>query len=303
VDRQGHETPIPAPPGAYSSPRLSPDGTRVALESLDDQGDEIWVWDLARHTLARLTFDPAADVSPVWTPDGRRIVFASTRSGVFNLYARAADGAGTDVRLTVGTTPLVPTSVTPDGAFVVGYEIRPQTGRDLVRVAMDREAGGSSAGTTEVESLVETQFAEFNGEVSPDGRYLTYQSNESGRAEVYVRPYPLVRNGRWQVSTGGGTRPAWTRRGRELVYLDIAARITAVPVETSGSTFRAGTPATLFPHVYAVPNVTRSFDVSADGQRFLMIKESAGGTEVATPPGLVVVQNWTEELKRLMPMK
>ena len=298
VDRQGHETPIPAPPRAYLSARLSPDSTRVVVNAYDQEND-IWVWDLARQTLTRLTFDPAIDAAPVWTPDGRRLVFASNRGGVYNLYARAADGTGTEVRLTTSANLQAPTSVTHDGAFVVGYEFRPKTGSDLVRVALDGAAGGR--GASAAAGLVETPFTERNAEVSPDGHFLAYESDDSGRFEIYVRPFPDVATGRWQVSTGGGTQPVWTRGGRELVYLDGATHLTAVPVETTGSTFRAGTPATLVTTVYATPDLYRSYDVSPDGQWFLMIKQDTGQT--APSPSFVVVQNWFEELKRLVPAK
>ena len=138
-------------------------------------------------------------------------------------------------------------------------------------------------------------------EFSPDGRYLAYTSNESGRLrEVYVRPFPDVDSGRWQISTAGGTRPAWARNGRELFYLDESNTLTAVPVQTSGSTFDAGKPARVFDAKYAEPYPSRFYDVSPDGRRFLMVKDSPGGSN-ATPPIMLVVQNWFEELKAHVP--
>ena len=211
---------------------------------------------------------------------------------------RAADGTGSDVRLTTSANVQFPGSVTPDGASVVGMEMRQQTGPDLVRFPLDGAATGRGAEAPAAEGLVETPFDEENLAFSPDGRFLAYDSNESGRAEVYVRPYPRVSDGRWQVSTGGGTAPLWTRGGRELVYTDGANRLTAVPVETTGPTFRAGAPATLFD----TANVSdRVYDVTPDGQRFLLIKEGAGGNPQTPPPSFVVVLNWLEELKRLVP--
>ena len=140
----------------------------------------------------------------------------------------------------------------------------------------------------------------MNGEVSPDGRFLAYQSNESGHLEVYVRPYPLVASGHWQVPTTGGLMPAWTHSGRGLVYLDGAHRLTVVPVETT-PTFSAGVPTTRLTAVYYARSGYRSYDISSDGQRFLMIKEGANGTETAPSSTLVVVQNFLEELRRLLP--
>ena len=220
-----------------------------------------------------------------------------------NLYARAADGTGADVRLTTSANAQTPNSVTPDGTFVIGHEVRPQAGRDLVRVALDGGSAGRGTGTSTAEGLVETPFEEGNGEVSPDGRFLAYQSDESGRNEIYVRPYPQAANGKWQVSTGGGMMPAWTRGGRELVFLDGANRLIAVSVDATGSAFGWRTPAMLFTTAYATPSFPRAYDVSPDGQRFLMIKEGAAGTETAPPASIVVVQNWLEELKRLVPAK
>ena len=299
VDRQGHETPIPAPPRPYQSARLSPDGTRVAV-NIRDQENDIWVWDLSRQTLTRLTFDADIDLSPVWTPDGRRIVFASTRTGVYNLYAREVDGSSSDVRLTTGANTQLPDSVTADGAFVIGHEVRPRTKSDLVRFPLDP---GRGAKAMAAEGLVETPFEEWNGEVSPDGRFLAYQSEESGQTQVYVRPYPRGANARWQVSSSGGMAPVWTRKGHELIYLDGAGRLTAVAVDTTASTVQTAMPVTLVTTAYAAPGPWRAYDVSADGQRFLVMKEGAGRPQDASPPGFVVVQNWFEELKRLVPSK
>jgi serine/threonine-protein kinase len=152
-----------------------------------------------------------------------------------------------------------------------------------------------------VEPLAETRFKGSFAEVSPNGRYLAYQSNESGRIEVYVRSFPQVERGRWQISTGGATRPVWARSGRELFYLDESGALTGLPVRTSGPTFIAGISEKVFDTRYAEPNPARHYDVSPDGQRFLMIKNSAGGDPNATPASMVVVEHWFEELKRLVP--
>ena len=299
VDRQGRETPIAVPPRPYEAARLSPDGTRVVV-SIRDQENDLWVWSLARQTLTRLTFDPDVDLSPVWTPDSRRVVFASARTGVYNLYARDVDGTAPEVRLTSGANTQLPDSVTPDGTFVIGHEVRPQTKSDVARFAL---APGSGNGVAASDDLVNTSFEEWNGEVSPDGRFLAYQSAESGQTEVYVRPFPQGATARWQVSAGGGTAPVWTRDGRELVYLDADHHVTAVTVETTGATFRAGAPATLVRTEYAGPGLPwRTYDVSPDGQRFLVMKRD-GSPQDAALPVFVVVQNWFEELKRLLPSK
>jgi serine/threonine-protein kinase len=144
--------------------------------------------------------------------------------------------------------------------------------------------------------LFDGTWAEF----SPNGRYLAYTlaAGEPGQTEVYVRPFPRVDSGRWQISTKGGTRPTWARNGRELFYLDASNTLTAVPVQTSGPTFSAGKPANVFKAKYATPYPPRSYDVSADGKRFLMLKDAAAGDTNATPLRMVLVEHWFEELEQ-----
>ncbi len=297
VDRRGREEPIAAPPRAYAIPRISPDGTRVALD-IRDQGMDIWIRDVGRETLTRLTSDPGVDQIPVWTPDGRRVIWTSQRSGTGNpnLFWQAADGTGAAERLTTNPLPQFPTSVAPDGMRVVLFENSAKTAsQDVSMVALN--------GQRATEMIVATSAMETGGEVSPDGRWLAYQSNESGQFEVYVRPFPKVDTGRWQISTLGGTRPAWARSGRELFYLDGEGLLTAVPVQTGGPTFSAGKPTRILNTRYHAGSTARGidvrgYDVSADGQRFLMIKESEpSGQAQAETARMVVVLNWFEELK------
>ena len=299
VDRQGRETPIPAPARPYDSARLSPDGTRIAV-SIHDHENDIWTWDLKRQTLARVTFDADMDISPVWTPDSRRVVFASARTGAYNLYARDVDGAAREVRLTAGANTQVPGSVTPDGTRIIAHEVRPQTKSDLVRFAL---TPGGGAGFAVAEGLVETSFDEWNGEISPDGRFIAYQSEESGQSEVYVRPSQAGATARWQVSSGGGSEPVWTRGGLELIYRAGAQRLTAVSVETTGPMFRAGRPSTLAVTVEPMGVAWRSYDASLDGQRFLVIKNLVNRPQDASSPSFVIVQHWFEELTRLVRAK
>jgi serine/threonine-protein kinase len=299
VDRLGRETPLSAPVRAYDFARLSPDGTRIAV-GIRDQENDIWTWDLALQTLARLTFDADMDICPVWTPDSRRVVFASSRSGVYNLYARDVDGATGDVRLTSSVNTQVPGSVTPDGAYVMGHEVRPQTQSDVVRFALAPGAGGALA---PAEDLVQTPFNEWSAEVSPDGRFVAYQAVESELNEVYIRPSQAGATARWQVSSGGGSEPAWTKGGRELIYRDAAERFTAVSVDTTGSAVQVGRPATLAVTAESYVMPWRSYDVSPDGQRFLVMKRRSERPEDSSSTGFVVVQHWFQELTRLVPAK
>ena len=297
VDRKGHEEPINAPPRPWGSPRISPDGTRLLLGMTDQETNDIWIWDFERETLRRLTVDPGSDSLGRWTPDGRRIIFTSDRAGVLNLYSQAADGTGAADRLTTSANQQFPSSVSPDGRLVVGFE-------RLSIAASSHMAPGSTwrVRLYPMASPAETLFDGTWAEFSPNGRYLAYvwAESETGQSEVYVRPFPDVDSGRWQISTTGGTRPAWARNGRELFYLDASNTLTAVPVQTSGSTFSAGKPTKVFDAKYSTPLPPRSYDVSADGKRFLMLKANATGDPNATPASMVVVEHWFEELKQRM---
>ena len=236
VDRRGQETPIPAPPRNYAFPRLSPDGTRLAIY-IPDQEIDIWLWDLARATLTRATFDPGVEVFPVWPPDGRQLLFSSARAGAVNLFAQAADGSGDVTRLTTSPNIQHATSVSPDGTRLVFTETTPMTGQDVMQLRLD--------GTHAVTPLVRTPFNERNGEVSPDGRWLAYEANDSGRFDIYVRPFPDVSSGYWQVSTDGGTRPLWARNSQELFYLSVTGALMRVGV-AHGPTWAATVPTKLF---------------------------------------------------------
>ena len=292
VDRTGKEEPVGAPPRAYQHPRLSPDGTRVALASTDQEND-LWIWDLRRAGLTRLTLDPGQDFFPVWTPDGRRIIFSSNRGGAPNLWWQAADGTGAAEQLTTSGNPQLVTGITPDGAAALFYGVTPTMGRDLLQLALD--------GTHRVTPLLQTKFDELNGIVSPDGRWLAYESNSSGTFEIYVQPFPNGGGGQRQVSTAGGRQPLWARSGKDLFYVGAEGTLLRVSVEASGATWNNGTPTKLLEGRYfSSGSAGRTYDVSPDGQRFLMIK-APGIDPSAPPPALIVVQHWTEELKRLVP--
>ena len=223
------------------------------------------------------------------------------------IFGRAPHGTMDVDRLVTSAIPQWPTSITPDGKYLVGFDLLPRTTADIVffpltrptiRARSDPARGVSSA---PVELSADTRFPGNFADFSPNGRYLAYSSRESGRQEIYVRPFPRVDSGRWQVSTAGGTRPAWARSGRELFYLDASNTLTSVLVSTSGPTFSAGKPATVFDTKYVESNPSRHYDVSADGQRFLMIKDSAAGDPNVAAASMVVVLNWFEELKHRVP--
>jgi len=286
-DRQGHDEPIAAPPRAYTHPRVSPDGLRIALD-VRDQDADIWIWDTPKQTLSRFTFESGPDENAVWTPDGKRIVYSSTRAGLVSLFWQAADGTGVAERLLTTQHYQVPWAFTPDGQSLV---IR-DSDLDLALVALGDKRT--------VTPLVPRPANRTNADLSADGQWIAYQSNESGRDEIYVHPFPSVGAGRWQISTEGGTRPVWARNGRELYYLDGRLRLVAVPVRP-GATFTSGTPAILF-ELPSTPTATaRSYDVAPDG-RFLVIK-FPHSDKSSTAPTLNVVLNWSDELERLTAKK
>ena len=290
VDRQGHEEPINVPIRAYAYAALSPDGTRIALD-VREAANDIWIWDLQRQTLTRLTFDPGLNRGPVWAPDGRHLAFSAGGDGIENVYWQAPDGSAPAEALTHESTIANPQSFSPDGTRLVFLQpANPPYDLGVVTLQGQRRS----------ELILHGPYSEANAAVSPDGRWLAYQSNESGRDEVYVRPFPDVNSGRWQVSVNGGTRPRWARSGRELFYFLAPGTLMAAPIQ-GGPTFAAGAPQQLFKGPYLSPQTGPPYDVSPDGKRFLMIKDARAPGDASPPPQLVVVQSWTTELTRLVP--
>jgi WD40 repeat protein len=301
VDRQGHETPVGAQPRRYLQPRISPDGTRIAV-AVSDQDGNIWIWDLARATLTRLTAEPTdgnrAWTNPAWTPDSRQVVFSANRLGAFGLFIQAADGTGAPKQLTESPAFQGPTGFSPDGKQVI-FAASAKGHWDVMAVQLDAPH--------DVRPILREPYNETNGMLSQDGRWLAYEANDSGTSEVYVRPFPAVEAGRWPVSTHGGTQPLWARSGQELFYVAPDGALMSVSV-TPGPRWTASAPTKLLEGHYFVGsglvggNPPRHYDVTADGQRFLMMK-TVGGDASDAPPQIVVVQHFDEELKRLVPVK
>ncbi len=280
------EEALTAAPRAYTHARISPDGSRVALD-VRDQEDDIWIWDFARETLTRLTFASGGERVPIWTPDGKRVVFSSERDGSPNLYWKAADGTGAVERLTESENALYPYAFTPDGSQLVFLELGERASLGLLSLE------GSST------PLLATEFSETSATLSPDGRWLAYQSNASGESEIYARPFPNIDDGQWLISTDGGTRPLWGPDGRELFYLSRDRKLMTVRVQTEPS-FAPGNPEVVLKgHNFALGSSPgRAYDISPDGKRFLVIQEPVGETARTE---LILVQNWFQELERLVP--
>ena len=232
-----------------------------------------------------LTFDPAVDERPRWTLGGQRVVFASGRDGVANLYWKAADGTGEVERLTESQEIQAPYSWSSDGTQLLIHD-----GRSIAVLSIEGERS--------VEPLLPGAAPRYPA-ISPDGRWMAYKSLESGQDEVYVRPFPDVNSGRWQISPDLGDDPIWSRDGRELFYRGPGGQMMAVPVETE-PTFNPGNPEALFGGPYPEGGGVQ-YDVAPDGQRFLMIKGGGGTDGPAAQSQIVVVQNWFQELERLVP--
>ena len=289
VDRvTGDETPLGAPPRAYRSSRISPDGTRVAVE-IRDQQDDIWVWDLTGGTLTRLTLDAGQDSGGVWTPDSQRLIFGSTRAGLPALFWKAADGTGTTDPLGDGERPRLPMAVAPDGSVVVAMELN-EGSLNLITVSL--------TGDPVSEDLLVTEFNEGNAALSPNGQWVAYQSNTSGEFEVYVRPFPDADSALHPISTNGGRNPLWAPDGRELFYVESDGRLLAVPIQTD-PTFARGTATVVMDGDYQ----PTAYDIDPSGERFLVVKpmEALVG-DSRSLPSLTFVLNWVRELTERVPV-
>jgi Tol biopolymer transport system component/tRNA A-37 threonylcarbamoyl transferase component Bud32 len=305
VNRTGAEQPVAAPDHAYVNPRISPDGRHLAV-GIMEQERQVWLYDLSRQTLTRFTFQGDNNTAPFWTPDGRRIVFISNKEGPRNLFWQLADGSGGLERLTTSESVQIPGSWSPDGQLLAFSEVNAGTGYDIWVLRVSDPSTGSgqapSAGSGQVRKgqvFLQTKFNEAAPQFSPDGHWIAYVSDESGRKEIYVQPYPGP-GGKWQISTEGGAEPLWNRNGRELFYRN-GSKLMAVEITTKPS-FSPGTPKMLFEGQYqTLPTIsTPNYDVSPDGQRFLMLKPTEQEQSATTQ--INVVLNWFEELKQKVPV-
>ena len=283
LDREGGRQEITPQRRYFLHGSLSPDGQRVAL-TVGGPSDHVWIQDVARGTMTRLTFEGNNDFA-LWTRDGEWVVFSSDRGGAFNLYWQPADGSAPAERLTETGDVQQASDWSPDGRTLAFVESQAATGWDILLLPME--------GDRKPKPFLRTQFYEAEPAFSPDGRFLAYVSNESGRKEVYVRSYPGG-GGKRQISTRGGTEPAWPREGREILYWE-DHRMMSVPVSTAPE-LRAGTPRPLFEGSYNQGDRIgiRSYDVTADGMRFVTILRRE---EERAPRQIHVVLNWFDELR------
>ena len=302
LDRAGNTAVLRSAPANWSSPGFSPDGERLAMDVFDGSQADVWTYDIPRETMTKLTFDAADDVRPVWSPDGRRIAFASRRGtkAPFSVYWQRADGTG-DVQLLVkGTNDLFPGSFHPSGKFLAYFELDAKTAGNLMILPIDGdEATGFKPGTP-IEFL-KTDLMENSPTFSPDGRWIAYISLESGRPEIYVRPFPGP-GGKWQISNGPADDPLWSRTRNELFYTVGSGdlQMMVAPYRTEGDSFRAEKPRLLSEtRISGRPRPpSRDVDVHPDGQRFAVAPRAQNVT-AAKQDKVVFVFNFFEQLKRL----
>ena len=290
-DRTGKSLGPVGAAGSYRGIALSPDGTRIAVhQHQDPTGGDIWVLEPARGTFTRLTFNPSHNMSPTWSRDGTQIIFASDRDGgVFNIYRKSSDGTGPDELIVKSNVSKFPGDVAPDGQSLTFGQITNGVDVWVVPLSGDRTP----------HPFLNSEFIEGLARFSPDGRWMAYISNESGRYEVYVQGYP-GHTGKWQVSTQGGNYPRWSRSGRELFYLTPDGVLMAVDVRTDQRAFSASTPRALFStHAlvedHSAGQLNYPYDVTADAMRFV-INERVTPADKSAP--LTIVLNWMTTLKK-----
>jgi dipeptidyl aminopeptidase/acylaminoacyl peptidase len=295
LSRDGKQLEEAAPEGNFMDLALAPGAARMALERADAESGQanrdVWLREFARGgVMTRLTFDPARDSFPAWSPDGKQIAFTSDREGgVTQIYRKDASGAGQEERLTEGPNIKYVLDWTRDGKYLLYREVNPGTGRDLMALPLE--------GDRKPIPVVKTPFEESTGAVSPDGRWVAYASNDSGRNELYVQAFPGAGagpKGRWQVSNGGGYDVKWRGDGKELYYQTQDGKMMAAAIDAGSHDIRAETPRLLFSANFRSGGL-HEFDVTPDGQRFLLILNShtEGNTD-----RLTVISNWQAALRK-----
>ena len=283
--RNGNPTGFLGDLDRYFDPAISPDGKRVATELLTGQGTgDVWIFDLQRNTKMRLTFGPASQRYPVWTPDGKTIYFGSNRLGSMHVYAKAADGTGPEQTVVEEDAFDWPEDVSPDQKYLVYFRVgNPGTAMwALPLFGNDRKPF----------AIVSSAFNTLAASVAPDGKWMAYETNETGRFEIYVTAFPGG-GPKWQVSTNGGSTAKWRRDGKELFFLDPSDNLMAVDVNPTSVPIQFGTPHALF-RAPGVQNTLGPYCVTADGKKFLI---NSGDVKEENQP-LTLVQNWPVQLKK-----
>ncbi len=294
MDRNGVVSTLWEEPGTYACPKLSPDGSRLSLTVLRDGNWDVWVYDLERKVSTRLTFHDGYDGDQVWSPDGQYLVFTSDREGVENPYRKRADGSGDAERVATIEHDFWASSWSTDGKWILG-EIQAST-FDLWAIPAD--------GSGEPVEYLATEFFERFPSISPDGKWIAYMSDESGREEIYVRPFPAAA-GKWQVSDGGGDWPTWSPDGTELIYRTEDGLMSSTVTAENG-TFRADRPKPLAASALAnnqigiaiAGSIFSDYEISRDGETFVILQ---GGEGLANQNHVTLVTNWFDVLRETFP--
>ena len=290
VDREGREEVLPVSPNSFGAPRVSPDGNRVIVKVDGVTEADIWLSEISRGTLSLLTSSPAIDGPAIWSPDGEQIVFYSERDETFALYRMSANGRGAAEHLMdLPGEMAVPSHWTSDGSSVIFSYRGNNDSYDIGVLSVE--------GEPEWFPLLETETEETNGNVSPDGQWIAYTSDETGSAEVYIERFPDL-GYRTLVSTGGGRNPVWSKDGRELFYRDLDRGVLMGVEITNEPALVVGVPEILFSGRYGLTRLEmRVYDVSPDGERFLMLKETRDSDDDAARDEIHVGLNWLKQLQ------
>jgi Tol biopolymer transport system component len=287
IDRGGVRGDPAVPSANYIDPELSPDGRRVAVALGDTLASksEIWIVDLSRSVSSKLTFGQSDAVTPVWSPDGQYVYFASGGGRFLDIYRKTADGSGEEELVFKSEVDKYLTDVTPDGAFILFDTGTAVGASDMWKVSPRQDASP--------EPLLKTSFQEGQGRVSGDGKWLAYVSDESGLPQVYIRSFPQL-GGKWQVSARGGAQPRWRRDGKEIYYLGIDGSLQAVPLEVQGASLQIGAASQLFTRSLNLFSMRNHYTPSGDGQRFFFTLNSNN----SGPVPMTVLVNWDAEGSR-----
>jgi len=297
LDSSGKTQPLLATPGVYLTPRFSPDGQRLALAVGAGRARDIFVHDRQRDTMSRLTFNAQENYYPLWTPDGKHIAFRSSSISGYSVGWIRSDGAGEAQRLLESKgTPPIPYSFSPDGKLLAYYQTDPETSFDIWTLPLDL-SDPDHPKPGKPEPFLRTPAQELRPAFSPDGRWIAYTSDESGRYEIYVRPYPGP-GGKWQISTTGGNPPIWSRDGRELFFETLDNRIMVTDYTVTGSSFVSGKPRLWSETQIRATGAVANLDLAPDGKRFAVFPMPDPNAEETGSVHVTFLLNFFDELKR-----
>ncbi|MBL7960817.1 serine/threonine-protein kinase [bacterium] len=290
VTRDGKITPLALPPQPYNTPRISPDGTKLAVSIglVAGSDNDVWIYDLRSGSFNRLTFDKKA-FDPIWSNDSKKIFYSNSALDEGRIMEHPADGSSPGTTRSTAKTPLFPIAFSADGKHLIVNTIGGPTDGDIFTLDLSQDK--------ESKPLLNSKAYEYGGHISPNGRYIVYGSNESGGMEIYVRTFPDL-NGKWQISTNGGARPFWSPDGKEVLYMNTTGKMMSVPVK-SDPVFSMEKPRELFDvtQMYFPNNPLNNYDISPDGKRFIMVRNYAVSANVTY---FNVIINWIEELRRTL---